>query len=626
MQAKPIKLLDLFGNTLRYVVPIFQRHYVWGKDAQWEPLWEDIEEKLWKRLIKGLITPHFLGALILDQVRKKSTKEVSRFLVIDGQQRLITTQLLIAALRDVSKERNYDNLSTAITRYILNPDPELMENSEEEIYKLWPTQFNREVFCNVISAGSCIRVNELFPIIRKKYKRRPEPRDSLVEAYDFFINRIRASLEKKLHACSEEDILMELFGVLKDDFAVVEILLDVNDDSQEIFHSLNSQGKALSQSDLLRSFIFMRAEKGQEDRDSLYNEYWKYFEEPFWDQWTRRGNQWASHLDTITRIFLSSKKGETIDAKKLHLAYKDWITLEKPYLSVRDELLEYNKYGRRYRFLIESNEEDVFGGFTNRLRIFDVSTIYPLVVYLFEESNFKELDLLRCFNDLESFLVRRLICNKLTKEYNKFFVEIISRMRNGESSPDLLREILNEGGGETREWPNDEEFYTKWVTEPLYSRLTSQQIISIYKMIENKMRTSKSETIIINQASVEHIMPQKWAEHYMLDGHHIHPEMASDWYSTNDEIKKREWEEIKERVRARNKMIHTIGNLTIVTQPLNAALSNGPFEAKKNELLHSSLMLNHYFRNVSAWDESTIKERAELLFKYAVSIWPHPSS
>jgi uncharacterized protein with ParB-like and HNH nuclease domain len=139
MQANPRKLLDLFGNTLRYVVPIFQRHYVWERGSQWEPLWEDVREKATKRILKQDTLPHFLGALILDQARKRSTKEVSRFVVIDGQQRLVTIQLVLAALRDIALMKGAKMIGAAVDRYIFNPDPELMENSDEEIYKLWPT-------------------------------------------------------------------------------------------------------------------------------------------------------------------------------------------------------------------------------------------------------------------------------------------------------------------------------------------------------------------------------------------------------------------------------------------------------------------------------------------------------
>lgn len=626
MQANPRKLLDLFGITLRYVVPIFQRHYVWTKDEQWDPLWEDLEEKLLIRLAKGRITPHFMGALILDQARKESTKEVSRFIVIDGQQRLVTIQLLVAALRDVAEENKLEKVSAAINRYVFNPDPDLMQNSKEEIFKIWPTQFNRAVFCKVVSAGSYANVQKLFPTIRKKYARKPLPKDRLVEAYEYFSNRIHSLLSAKGNNHTNEDILIELFGVLKDDFEVVEILLSENDSSQEIFHSLNSQGKPLSQSDLLRSFVFMRAEKGTEDRDRLYEDHWKFFEESFWDVLIRRGNQWSSNLDVVTRVFLSSKKGIPIDSKKVHFEYRDWITQEKPYSSVDEELSEFNRYGRRYKYLVEGpTVDDEFCDFARRLKIWDISTIYPLVIYLFEESGLGSQDLKLCFTDLESFIVRRLICGKETKQYNIFFIGLVSKLRDEGTSQEKLREYLLQGKGDTREWPDDQLFTEHWSNSPVYRNLGSQQIVTILRMIEDRLRSSKTETITINQASVEHIMPQKWSTHYRLNGQFVAPEMAVDYYYSADAEKAAKWEEIKGSIRLRNQMIQTMGNLTIVTQPLNTALSNGPFESKKAELLNSSLMLNRYFHNITEWNENTINERAKDLLRHALKIWSYPA-
>ena len=143
----------------------------------------------------------------------------------------------------------------------------------------------------------------------------------------------------------------------------------------------------------------------------------------------------------------------------MHLEYKNWITHDKPYATVKEELAEFNRYGRRYRYLVESiNGGADFADFAGRLRIWDISTLYPLVIYLFEESSLGIHDLKACFNDLESFIVRRLICNKMTKEYNIYFVETVSKLRKEGNSRERLREFLLQGKGETREWPDDETF------------------------------------------------------------------------------------------------------------------------------------------------------------------------
>ncbi len=143
---------------------MFQRHYVWSRDEQWEPFWNDIEEKLAARQDGKNTSPHFLGAVIFDSARRTSTKQVSKFIVIDGQQRLTTFQLLLTALRDTAKRKDLPHVARAAERCLLNPDVELMEVPEQEQYKLWPTLVNRNTFCQIISAGSPERVLELFPI------------------------------------------------------------------------------------------------------------------------------------------------------------------------------------------------------------------------------------------------------------------------------------------------------------------------------------------------------------------------------------------------------------------------------------------------------------------------------
>jgi hypothetical protein len=225
MQATPTTITALFEQQQRYVVPIFQRHYVWTREEQWEPLWEDIAEKLSDRRKGRLMAPHFLGAVILDSARKASTREVHRFVVIDGQQRLMTFQLLLTALRDSALERSFAPVAHATERCLLNLDIEIMEKPDEEKYKLWPTQVNREVFCKIVNAGSYDAVRKTFPIVRLGRKRKPEKRERLAEAYEFFFERIREECAKCSSPEEETEFLIELLGVLKDDFTIVEIAL-----------------------------------------------------------------------------------------------------------------------------------------------------------------------------------------------------------------------------------------------------------------------------------------------------------------------------------------------------------------------------------------------------------------
>jgi uncharacterized protein with ParB-like and HNH nuclease domain len=619
MDTQSRKLIDLFEARQRYVVPIFQRHYVWDKEEEWIPLWEDIVEKLTQRLSDKEINSHFLGVVILDSVRRKATMEVSRFLIIDGQQRLMTMQLLLKALRDYATTHGIGKLSSAVQRALFNPDPDLMENSSEEIYKLWPTQLNRKVYCDIINANGYEDIDKvLYPEQKKPRKKKPEARDRLVEAYVFFYSKIRELCANLCQDYSEEDILLKLYSVLRNDFTIVEIILGEQDDSQEIFHSLNAHRKQLSQSDLLRSFVFMRAEKNPEIRDYLYEKYWKRFEEWFWDFESRRGNLRLSRLDQVTRIFLSSNIGAVVEAKRIHLVYKNWIQTKKPFQNnVEAELKAFSGYGDRFRFLVEPTGDSPFSEFARRLQIWDVSTAYPLVIYLYEEGNPGERELFESFNTLESFVVRRLICGKDNKEYNKYFVELIDRLRREGSSHSSLRTALAEGKGITRIWPDDKDFERYFFSRPIYNILRSSQIATL---INNQMLTSKTENVTIQSVpTIEHIMPKEWYEHYELDGEIVSREIINDWSLDNEE------EEAKwEKAQSRNQKIHCIGNLTIVNHSLNAAMRNAAFEDKKIDLRNSVLIMNRYFDTIDKWDEKEIDQRARSLFDIARHIWTGP--
>ena len=112
---------------------MFQRLYVWQRDPQWTTLWEDLIEKAELRLANKKTNPHYLGALIIEGVKPKSANEVTRMLVIDGQQRLTTLQLLLAAFRDYAKTQGWAGLEKKANRYIENPDQDTMEKPEEEV-------------------------------------------------------------------------------------------------------------------------------------------------------------------------------------------------------------------------------------------------------------------------------------------------------------------------------------------------------------------------------------------------------------------------------------------------------------------------------------------------------------
>jgi hypothetical protein len=628
MQANPRSIDALFNSQLRYVVPMFQRLYVWQENPQWVTLWEDITEKAQLQLKGDQTNPHYLGALIVEGVRPSSPREVKRFLVIDGQQRLTTLQLLLCAFRDIARKFQWKMLDRTATRYLENADSDVMEHPEEELFKLWPTTLNREVFRNILLAGSQIEVLRKYPLVYLPRKKKPEPRSNLVEAYLYFVKSIEqwvASTAAEVSKTTEETAF-GLLQALQQDFCVVEIVLSEGDDSQEIFYSLNSQGRPLTQSDLLRSLIFMRAEKERLNRDEIFDEYWSKFETPFWSMEVKRGGRTYSELDLGLRYFLMAKTGQMVDARRVNEEYRRWVSRYPPrYATVREELADFSRHGDAYRRYVSAEPSMLPSTDLRRvLKDLDVSTALPLILFLELEAGLNEGETRECLSAVESFIVRRVLTGEETKEYNKLFVDVVgsvSGLRGSAVLPTLQKKLLS-GGGTTRHWPTDAALIEKAINRPVFKEIKAPALRLILERLEINLRTKKSEdTEIPAGLQIEHVLPQKWAAHWPLRERLIPANVAEYSYLATDDLA-----EFGEPIRLRNASVQTLGNLTLLNKYLNPAASNGSFENKLIEYKNSVLRLNRYFDSMAAWNEEAIVRRGRLFGEAICKIWPRPET
>src|SRR5689334_6610928 len=194
MKPTTISIYELFQMERRYVVPLFQRPYVWTRERQWEPLWEDIALKADEIVEYGgnrsyQFRKHFLGAVVLNQIPFFGL-DVAATEVIDGQQRLTTLQVLMIALRDYTKAVGYhkaDQMLQIMTRNSSAP----ANGSKHQQYKVWATTTDRAVFEAVWECGSPAALERLYPQVRIKYTRHYATRHPLVEAYLYFYDAIR---------------------------------------------------------------------------------------------------------------------------------------------------------------------------------------------------------------------------------------------------------------------------------------------------------------------------------------------------------------------------------------------------------------------------------------------------
>jgi uncharacterized protein with ParB-like and HNH nuclease domain len=145
VKAGPVTVRELLENRQRFCVPIYQRHYVWTRDKQWEPFWNDIRTKAIERLNgREQRFSHFMGAVVLEARGSVSSRQVTSFQVVDGQQRLTTFQLYLAAARDYAKHAGFEDTVGLIEGYLLNEKEHLMEDPEVDKFKVWPTKYDEQ--------------------------------------------------------------------------------------------------------------------------------------------------------------------------------------------------------------------------------------------------------------------------------------------------------------------------------------------------------------------------------------------------------------------------------------------------------------------------------------------------
>ncbi|MDO8434884.1 MAG: HNH endonuclease family protein [Candidatus Binatus sp.] len=256
--------------------------------------------------------------------------------------------------------------------------------------------------------------------------------------------------------------------------------------------------------------------------------------------------------------------------------------------------------------------------FAERLRSLDTSTVYPILLLLLDAPSTKltTQDRNQIVQDLESFLIHRFVCQLTAKNYNHFFLGLLRTIKksiqeNGNTAAAVRNELLR-SAEPTSKWPTDEEFHVGWMQNPLYVKSRVDRVAMILRAVNESLRTTKTEAIPTPIGlTVEHLMPQSAAEgdnpNYPLSG-----DLESDL----------EFAELK---RLRKQMIHTVGNLTLLTGPLNSSVSDGPFSDKARAIVeHSDLRLNAFLRNraYSQWREIDLVTRGEILFKRALEIWP----
>ena len=593
MHTETLTPKDLFQKDVRYIIPPFQRPYVWTQDDQWEPLWEDVRsvaENYLEELKRSgndeieaeqRTSPHFLGAVVLKQV-PTATRDIDQREVIDGQQRVTTLQLLLDAIQQVCEDSDHQYLrgaSMRLSKYVTN-DERLVSDESHHVFKLWPTRSDREAFRHAMDNG--LAVNDFEESL-------------IVQAHEFFKLQIEKWIEEG--AASIEARIDALETAASTMLNMVVIDLNSKDDPSLIFETLNARGTPLEQSDLIRNYVHSM-------RQDCKSDLWGNLDDPWWRVEVRQGRLLRPRLDMILNYWLAMRTGTEVPPSRVFNEFRNYVgntDLSSVMSEVRKNLANYRDYETAKGRGVE--EKLLY----YRTNVMQAGVIAPMLLLLLGTD---PATAMRTLDALESFLVRRMICRQTTKDYNRLILELTSRIQEGglDKADEVTAGFLRDQTAYSREWPSDESVARALESSPLYRLLTRGRLRLVLEGIEARLRASgKSEQpdVPIN-LTIEHLMPVGW--------------------------RKEEWplpEGVDEdaAVYQRNTLIHTIGNLTLVTQKLNSSLSNSHWEHKRNGLLeHSVLLLNNELMSESNWNEETIQSRSRRMADLVCEVWPGPET
>lgn len=554
MDARKANIYKFLSGDKQYIIPVYQRIYSWEIE-ECKRLWFDIVD-MQKKNKNG----HFVGSIV-SITENDSPSDMSKFTIIDGQQRITTLMLLLLALRDcafIHREEKSINWKKINNSFLKNPDED-----DDSQYKLLLTETDKDILISLI---------EKRPIDENLNSR-------LISNYNYFFSNIK-NMDLSL-----QDIY-EAIGKLQ----IVNINLDrTSDEPQVIFESLNSTGKELSESDLIRNFVLMGLDNKQQK--DIYKNIWRPMEQLF------RYEKQTLLMDRFFRDYLTMKLARIPKLDKIYEEFKMY-TNNCEFSTLEDLCKDLYMYARYYTNMIfEQGANKNLINLYKEIKYLKMEVAFPFLLkihYDFERNLINEDELVSIIKLCISYVFRRNICDIPTNSLNKTF----ATLKNEINVDDYINSIkaffiLKD---DYKIFPNDEKFSSALKVKDIYHMRIRNYILSSLENFNNKA------PINIENYTIEHIMPQT-------------KNLSNVW--------KKELGKNYETVQ--KKYLHTIGNLTLTAY--NSEMSNKSFSEKmemNGGFKESALRLNSYVVKQNEWNEKIIKERASILVEKALLIWKYP--
>lgn len=566
LQAGETTLNKLLNTSRQFIVPIFQRNYSWQK-SQYEQLWFDILRASKFKEKQN----HFIGSIVYIDMGTPAGRP-QQLLLIDGQQRLTTISILLCAIKDYVQKFNLEtkliNLAKIKNQFLYNSD-----EIDEDKYKLLLNVQDKETYIKLID-------NTIFTVNK--------PATNIIKCYEFFYEHIEDFIK-------QDGQIDEIYaGIFK--LSLVSISLDKDSDNpQMIFESMNSTGKDLSQTDLLRNYLLMDLTPEKQTR--LYKTYWKPMEELFGEDIYKND---VNKFDYFIRDFLTLKS-DTGYICKINNVYENF---KRYYLdnncekfAVLKDLFTYAKYYACIDLLQEKDDELKL--YWQEFKKLDSHVVYPFLLKLYDDYSRQILikeDFKKILQVVISYLWRRAICEIPTNSLSKTFATLYQAVDKEDYVNSIIKAFVFKSI--YKRFPSDYEVREKLQTKDIYHFRLRKYLLEALENYYHK------EPIDLNTANytIEHIMPQN-IEHNLL------------WQQMLGE----DWQEVH------SLYLHTLGNLTITGY--NAEMSNKSFWEKVNGesgFKHSHLKLNESIAQCDVWNKKAIQRRTNILTDIILKIWKYP--
>lgn len=562
VKAVETSLRELLEGTKQYQVPLYQRTYAWKKE-QLARLWDDVIQLAEDRERDGGGATHFMGSLVLALTGDIGPAGLSRYLVVDGQQRLTTLTLLLAALRDHRADtESADHRDRIDEQFLINK-----WRKGDERLKLLPTQADRVSYLACIDggvgAGSADSIGEAFRFFAARLVDHDDPDD----AED--IERL------------EEAVLSGL--------TLVSVTTAQDDNVYRIFESLNNTGLKLTQGDLLRNYLFMRLPTRGE---VLYDTVWL----PLQRRLTNDQLELLFWLDAVQRDDAVNQR----DTYRAQVVRLDTLSDEA---SVAEEMHRFHRLSELLELILnpERESDPAVRERLSRLQTWGTTTVYPLLLHLLDRrvsGQASSDEIASAMLYVESFLIRRMIIGRATNNLNRILLAAVPQIAGASPVDAALRRYLSTGrkffatDEQVRQGARSNSFY--------FSGRTAQRKLVLTWL---EQTYGSKEPVDPQACTIEHVLPQTltpvWRD--MLQAGLESGENSSEVYDS---------------------LLHTLGNLTL--SGYNSSLGNRPFAEKREKLAHSGLFMNQAVALHETWSRHQILSRADDLASRIIEIWPGP--